>query len=122
MTSCFAWLAVVALAVFGMASLIRWFEQITDAVDGSHWNRVITLLVVPWMVWLYPSKVSAGRPTAFPRHEPVRGFGIGPTMPSDAPQPAAPPVSKKKPRAAADPDQIAKLREKMREQGMFEDE
>jgi hypothetical protein len=120
MTSCFAWLLVMGLAIFGLASITRWFEQITDAVDRGAWSRVMTLLAVPWMVWLYPSNVSAGRPTAFPRHEPVRGFGIGPTMPSDAPKPAAPPPKKK--RAGIDPDKIAKLQEKMREQGMFEDE
>jgi hypothetical protein len=122
MTSCFAWLLLVGMAVFGMASIIRWFEQITDAADAGEWNRVMVLLAVPWLVWIYPSKVSAGRPSAFPLHEPVRGFGVGPTMPSDAPKPAPAPPAKKKPRGAIDADKLAKLREKMREQGMFEDE
>src|SRR5690348_8935489 len=64
-----------------MVSLLRWFEQTAEAVERREWNRVALLVVVPFAVWFYPSKVSAGRPTAVPRHEPVRGFGALPKEP-----------------------------------------
>ena len=72
---CFSWLVLLVVGVFVMVSLLRWFEQTSEAVERREWNRVTVLLVVPFAVWFYPSKVSAGRPTAVPRHEPVRGFG-----------------------------------------------
>jgi len=114
MTSCAAWLIMF---VFTVVSLIRWFEQTAEAVDNGWWNKVIMLLVVPPTVWLYPSKVSAGRPSAVPLHQPVQGFGVGPTTPTDVPKP--PP--KKKKRTPIDPEMIAKLKQKMKDQGMLED-
>jgi hypothetical protein len=116
MTSCFTWLLFIGFAIFCMVSLIRWFEQITEAVDLGWWNKVILLLAIPLTVWLFESKVSAGRPFAVPRHEPVRGFGTGPTMPVDVPKNAA-----KKKRSAIDPEMIAKLKQKMKDQGMMEE-
>ncbi len=82
---CFSWLLLLAVAVFVMVSLLRWFEQTTDAVERREWNRVALLVAMPFAAWFYPSKVSAGRPTAVPLHEPVRGFG---PLPKE-PQPAA---------------------------------
>ena len=116
MTSCFAWLILLAFPIFALVSLIRWFEQITEAVDNGWWNKVIMLVVVPPTVWLYPSKISAGRPTAVPHYEPAQGFGMGPAMPADVPKP--PP---KKKRTPIDPEMVAKLKQKMKDQGMLED-
>ena len=115
MNGCFVLLLLVAGGIFVMVSIIRWFEQITEAVDLGWWNKVSLLTVMPYAVWLFPSKVSAGRPSAVPHHEPVRGFGE-PTAPM-APKP--PP--KKKGRTPIDPEMVAKLKQKMREQGMLED-
>jgi hypothetical protein len=75
---CFSWILLLALAVFLMVSLLRWFEQTSEAVERREWNRVTLLVLVPFAVWFYPSKVAAGRPTSVPRHEPVRGFGALP--------------------------------------------
>jgi hypothetical protein len=151
MQACFTPLALLALGVFVMVTLIRWFEQTTEAVDRGWWNKVILLVMMPFAVWFYPSRVAAGRPTMVPRHEPVRGFGKvslkepgnedtatatpppqpSPPMPSDAPPPGTPPEflgmpvippKKKAARPAVDPDKVAKLRQKMREQGMLPDE
>ncbi|HVT90788.1 MAG TPA: hypothetical protein VHD56_18180 [Tepidisphaeraceae bacterium] len=110
MTGCFSTVLLLVLAVLTMVTLIRWFEQITDAVDHDHWSKVSLLIAVPLTAWLFESKVAAGRPFAVPRHEPIRGFG-------DTPSP--PPVKKK--RMAVDPDAIAKLKQKMKEQGMLEE-
>jgi hypothetical protein len=122
MTSCFAWLALLAFAIICMVSLIRWFEQITEAVDRGWWNKVIMLLLVPPTVWLYPSKVSAGRPTAVPHHEPVRGFGTAPLKPKDAQAPtSAPAPMPKRKRSPVDPEMVAKLKQKMKDQGMLGD-
>jgi hypothetical protein len=83
---CFTTLIFIAGFVFVMVSLLRWFEQITEAVDLGLWNKVITLIAVPWLVWFYPGRVAAGRPTPFPLHEPVRGFGTVPkTKPTREP-------------------------------------
>ena len=78
---CFSWLLLLVVAVVVMISLLRWFEQTSEAVERQQWNRVALLVVMPFAVWFYPSKVSAGRPTAVPRHEPVRGFGPLPKEP-----------------------------------------
>lgn len=115
MMGCLAWVALFVLAI---ASIIRWFEQITDAVDERLWSRVMLLTAVPLTVWFFPSKVSAGRPVAVPLHEPARGFGAAPAMPGNTAKPPA----KKKSRAAVDPEAIARLKRKMRQQGMIEDE
>jgi hypothetical protein len=140
---CFTWLGLLAGAIMAMVSILRWFEQVTEAVEQRWWNKVVLLLCAPFAVWFFPSKVAAGRPTAVPLHEPVRGFGtvpLTPKSPGDAPRAAArtddappgtppefrglpkiPPKSKST-RAAVDPDKLAKLRQKMKEQGMIEDE
>lgn len=143
--TCFAWLILVVGAVFLLLSLIRWFEQITEAVQNRWWNKTVLLIVFPFAVWFYPSRIAAGRPTPVPLHEPVRGFGSVPkartapgsqtapstTPSSDQPPPGTPPeflvkpkVPPKKPgtKPAIDPDKIAKLKQKMREQGMLGDD
>lgn len=135
MSGCFAWLLLVAGGVFVMASLLRWFEQTADAVDRREWNKLTLLIVFPFATWFYPSKFAAGRPTAVPHHEPVRGFGKVPKAPTEMPMPSdqAPPgtppefigppkIPPKKPKAAVDPEKLAKLKQKMREQGMLDDQ
>src|SRR5262245_8593273 len=72
---CVSWLLILAGGVLGLVTLLRWFEQATEAVENRWWNKVIMLVVIPPSVWFYPSRISAGRPSAVPRHEPVRGFG-----------------------------------------------
>lgn len=130
MTGCFTWLLLLVLGVLTMVSLLKWFEQTTEAVDNRWWSKLILLLVAPPVVWLFPSRVSAGRPSAFPRHEPVRGFGSVPLEPrSDQPPPGTPKefigppkIPPKKPagaKPAVDPDKLAKLKQKMKEQGML---
>lgn len=136
---CFSWILVLAGGVLLMVSLLRWFEQITDAVDGGHWNRVSVLLAFPLAVWFYESKIAAGRPVPVPHHEPVRGFGKVSLEPPkatvdepplaqrvDAPPgtpkefmglPKIPP--KKAIKSSIDPDKMERLRQKMREQGML---
>jgi hypothetical protein len=153
---------VLAGAVFALVTLLRWFEQATEAVENRWWNKVFVLVVAPPAVWLYPSRVAAGRPSAVPRHEPVRGFGKvslnAPTdlratdatrapdaaegkpqasasaalRPDDRPPPGTPKefiglpkIPPKKPpgaKSAVDPEKIAKLKQKMREQGMLGDD
>ncbi|MGB7158211.1 MAG: hypothetical protein WBD40_09110 [Tepidisphaeraceae bacterium] len=161
---CFTWLLLLIGFVFVMVSLIRWFEQATEAVELGWWSKVFVLLAMPFTVWFFPSRVSAGRPTLPPRHEPVRGFGSLPkggivdpstTIESgphpgplpeygstaltagrerrqDAPPPGTPPEFLVKPtppppkpkgaRPSVDPEKLAKLRQKMREQGMLDDD
>lgn len=103
---CFAWLLLIGVGVLVMVSLLRWFEQTSEAVERRDWNRVALLVAVPFAVWFFPSKVTAGRPTAVPRHEPVRGFG---TVPRErvASQPpervASQPAANAKPQAAGAP-------------------
>jgi hypothetical protein len=144
---CFTTIFVVVLFVFMMVTFIRWFEQTADAVDRRAWRELIMLVAMPFSVWLFGSRVSAGRPTPVPHHVPVRGFGsTGGSKPSaatESPAPAASPPSLPtpasdqpppgtpreflelpkptvaKPRAGVDPDKIAKLKEKMRQQGML---
>src|SRR3954467_5668957 len=119
---CFYSLLLLALFVFIVVTMIRFFEQVTEAVDNGWWNKVFVLLAMPLTAWCFPSRVSAGRPTAVPHHEPVRGFGKVPLMPTDAPAPAPPPPPRKKPRSGVDPAAIAKLKQKMIEQGMLDDD
>lgn len=155
---CFWSILGLALFVFVVLTLIRWFEQTAYAVEERMWDRVLLLILVPFAVWFYPSRVAAGRPTPVPRHEPVRGMGTAPKprvqMPADVPQEteaAAPPLAAPtepaadatdadrpppgtpahflgmpvippkplKPAAGPDPEKMAKLRKKMREQGML---
>jgi|SRR6185437_12265790 len=72
---CFSPILLMAMLVFLLVSLIRWFEQTSEAVDQRDWRRLLTLLIMPFSVWLFQSRVLAGRPTPVPKHEPVRGFG-----------------------------------------------
>ena len=124
---CFSTILFLAGFVFVMVSFIRWFEQTAEAVDNRWWNKLTVLLMMPFSVWFFPSKVSAGRSTPVPHHEPVRGFGKVPLEPpADRPPPGTPKeflglpkVTQAKPRTGADPDKIAKLKQKMREQGML---
>ena len=162
MQGCFTWLLLAVLAVFVMTSMLRWFEQTSEAVERGEWDRVMFLVVFPFGVWFYHSRVGAGRPTPVPQHEPVKGFGKLPKAPEEAtPQEAAPsepvphrppadapglkglagitdelppgtpkeflgmPTVPPKPAASAqakpkvDPEKVARLRQKMREQGML---
>jgi hypothetical protein len=158
MTCLFYVLLIGGGGVFVMASLLRWFEQTAEAVDNGWWNKTVLLVVFPFGVWFFPSKVAAGRPTPVPRHEPVRGMGSAPKLKAveptpesaqqaterpapapvakvldeDGPPPGTPkeflgmpviPARAKKPKSAAvDPDKVAKLMKKMREQGMLPDD
>jgi hypothetical protein len=146
---CVSWIIAVILGVFTLTSIIRWFDEATEAVQNGWWNKVSLLLLFPFSCWFYPNKVAAGRPTPVPLHEPVRGFGsIGkskpqptessPTTTSQAPPPATStddqppsgtppeflikPKPTKRPSIPVDPDKLAKLKAKMREQGMLGDE
>ena len=146
---CFTTILFLVGGVFVMVTMIRWFEQVTEAVEFAWWNKVFVLLAMPFTVWFFPSRVSAGRPVLPPRHEPVRGFGslpkggivdpdatsiagaptTAPAPASDQPPPGTPPEFLVKPkvpphkpkgaRPAVDPDKVAKLKKKMREQGML---
>jgi len=152
MGTCFFVLFFLLAGLFTVATAVRWFEQTAEAVDQHWWNKLALLVFMPFAVWLFPSRVSAGRPTSVPRHEPVRGFGGLPkggiaepvmpdeskpqpvipyAQPSDGPPPGTPkeflgmptiPPRKLSKRPAADPEKLAKLRQKMKEQGMLEDE
>ena len=153
--SCFPTLIFAIGFLFVLVTLLRWFEQITEAVELGLWNKVFALVAVPFLVWVYPGRVAAGRPTPVPLHEPVRGFGTvpktkpEPTAPfaavtsiTSAPQPPPPParadeqpppgtpaeflgipkIPPPKPKSAkpgVDPEKLAKLKQKMREQGML---
>ena len=152
MTGCFTTILLLAGAVMTMVSILRWFEQATEAVELRWWNKVFLLIACPPAVWFFQSRVAAGRPTPVPRHVPVRGFGSAPIAPvapvvdeieappragatpapaprADRPPPGTPKeflgmpvIPKKKPganRGAVDPEKMAKLRQKMREQGML---
>ncbi len=151
---CITWIFWVAGSVMLLVSVIRWFEQTTEAVDNGWWNKLAILLLMQFAVWFFPSRVSAGRGFPVPLHEPVRGFGKLPKSglndvaerasgapsssdasplsdvprPSDVPPPGTPaefigmpviPLAKKVGRPTPDPDKIAKLKQKMREQGML---
>src|SRR3954468_8912241 len=72
---CVTWLFLIAGFIFVVMTLIRWFDETAEAVDAGWWDRVQLLSVFPFGVWLFPTKVGAGRATPVPRHEPVRGFG-----------------------------------------------
>ena len=148
MQGCLTWLLLFAFAVFILVSVLRWFEQTSDAVDAREWSKVALLVAVPFAAWFYRAKVGAGRPTSVPRHDPVRGFGPLPkpkiildttdpsparlpglteAPPSGTPKeflgmPAVPPKAKHPARPAADPEKLAKLKQKMREQGMLPDD
>ncbi len=103
------WLVLMAGGVFVIITALRWFEQTAEAVDNRWWNKVALLIVMPFAVWFFPSRVAAGRPFPVAHHEPVAGFGV----------PGAKPPPRKKTGTGPDPAQVAQLREKMREQGML---
>ena len=141
--TCFIWLFLLAGGVFVIMTLLRWFEQTTEAVDNGWWNKLFLLICIPFAVWFFPSRVASGRPTPVPLFEPVRGFGTikskiepAPAPPAeipmaklapplDGPPPGTPkeflgmPVVPPRKRTAVDPDKVAKLKQKMREQGML---
>src|SRR5436305_15317862 len=75
MQSCFVPLLLFAIGVLVLMTLLRWFEQTAEAVDNGWWDKLLLLVFAPFVVWLFPGKVGAGRPTPGPRHEPVRGVG-----------------------------------------------
>ena len=154
---CFTTILFLIGFVMIMVTFIRWFEQTTEAVDNRWWNKIFVLLMCPFTVWFFPSRVNAGRSTPVPRHEPVRGFGSlpkshsapaqsqapeemqrpaaeaaglagGPAPLPDEPPPGTPkeflgipkvPPPKPRAKSSVDPDKIAKLKQKMREQGML---
>src|SRR5438552_18174863 len=87
---CFIWLLLLAGGVFVMMTLMRWFEQVGEAVDNGWWNKLLLLICMPFAVWLFPAgRVGAGRPTPVASHEPVRGFGTVPKAKA-RPAPAEP--------------------------------
>jgi hypothetical protein len=135
---CVNWLILAAVFIFVMVSLLRWFEQTAEAVDERDWGRLTLLVLFPFAVWRYHSRVGAGRPVPVPLHEPVRGFGkvplSGPPAPAGAAtegpppgtpreflgMPAMPKDVKKKP--PVEPEKVARLRQKMIEQGLIKPE
>jgi hypothetical protein len=143
MTSCFV---LVAGAVFILVSILRWFEQTGNALDQGDWQKLLILLLFPFAVWFYPSEISAGRPTPVPHHDPVRGFGKLPPISTDLPRPSSastlqragqtpdqpppntpaefltpPKIPPKKPKPPLDPEKLAKLKQKMKDQGMLDE-
>ena len=132
MTGCFTWFLILAAAIFIMTSMIRWFEQTAEAVDNHWWNKLALLTFVPFSVWFFPSRIAAGRPISVALHQPVMGMGTAPKPKGEAasggPPPGTPPefigppvIRPKKPRSAPaiDSEKLAKLKEKMRQQGML---
>ena len=113
---CFYSLLLLALFVFIVVTMIRFFEQVTEAVDNGWWNKVFVLLAMPFTVWFFPSRVSAGRPSMVPRHEPAMGFGLNPPL---VQPPAGDVPARKVKKSAIDAEQVEKLKQKMREQGML---
>ncbi len=118
--SCVSVIFLAVAAIFTIVSMIRWYEQATEAIELGWWNKIFVLLACPFAVWFFPSRVAVGRPIPVPHHEPVRGFGTMPKAPAPPPQATTPPrapAGKKK--SGIDAEQVAKLREKMRQQGML---
>src|SRR4051812_26084799 len=83
MGGCFSGLLAIAALILVITSMIRWFEQVSEAVDNRWWNKLFILIAVPPSVWFFPSRVSAGRPVPVPLHEPVRSMGTAPKMKSE---------------------------------------
>jgi hypothetical protein len=173
MSPCFSWILLAGAVIAVMVGMVRWFEQVADAVDQESWEKLALLVFVPPSVWMFRSAVQGGRLVPVPRYEPARGFGLNTPrrgfevselpMPSetavlqasdsqpvasgsaaeakqsgispvqmpagdDGPPPGTPkeflgmptiPPPKKSNRPAVDPDKLAKLKQKMREQGML---
>lgn len=148
--NCLGYILILFAIAFALLTLLRLFEQVADAINHRWWSKLFALLVCPFTVWMFPSRVALGRPTAVPKHEPVRGFGSlpkqkpvstpDPTTPQaplpvvpidDTPPPGTPPEflvkpqvppKKARPSNPVDPDKIARLRQKMRDQGMLGDD
>lgn len=142
---CVKILVIGIVFVLLMITFIRWFEQTAEAVDRGWWSKLVLLLVCPFVVWFFPARVGTGRSIPVPHHEPVRGFGSvpksrgevqpGPGGGADLPAPGfrldepppgtpreflgLPTVPPLKPKPSSDPEKIAKLKEKMRQQGML---
>src|SRR4051812_37311632 len=89
MGGCFTGLLAIAALVLVITSMIRWFEQVTEAVDNRWWNKLLILTVIPPAVWFFPSRVGAGRPVPVPHHEPVKGMGTAPKVRTEVPVPLA---------------------------------
>lgn len=118
---CFSVVIVLVLGVFMMVTFIRWFEHTADAVDRGAWRELMMLIVMPFAVWILPSRVSSGRPIPVPKHEPVRGFGTIKSK-SNGLAEASPPLEAPKPavkKSGIDEELVEKLRKKMRDQGML---
>ena len=148
--NCLGYIFILFAIAFALLTLLRLFEQVADAIDHRWWSKLFALLMCPFTVWMFPSRVALGRPTAVPMHQPVRGFGSLPKQKTDptpdraipqspvpvlpiddGPPPGTPPEflvkpqvppKKAKPANPIDADKIARLRQKMREQGMLGDE
>jgi hypothetical protein len=130
---CFQIIFLLVGFVLMMVTFIRWFEQTAEAVDNRWWSKLQLLLICPFVVWFYPSRVGTGRASPVPHHEPVRGFGSmpkakPPATPDDQPPPGTPkeflglpkiPPPRPKAKSSVDPDKVAQLKEKMRRQGML---
>ena len=43
----------LAVALETVITLIRWFEQVTEAVDNRWWNQIFVLITMPFTVWLW---------------------------------------------------------------------
>jgi hypothetical protein len=131
MTGCFYWLLILVAFIFMMATMIRWFEQTAEAVDNRWWNKLALLVLFPFGVWFFPSRVAAGRPVPVALHQPVMGMGAAPKERTDSPPPGTPaeflgmpkiPAKKARSAPTVDAEKLAKLKEKMRQQGMLRDD
>lgn len=134
MGTCFIWVLLLVGIIFSLMTLIRWFEQTADAFDNRHWHQLFLYLMMPFTVWLFPGRFNTSRQTMVPLHEPARGFGTVSRTPTASPRATEPPpgtpkeflglpkVPPKKSRAPLDQEKVAKLRQKMREQGMLDDQ
>jgi hypothetical protein len=59
---CFTTILFLIGAVFVMVTMIRWFEQATEAVELRWWNKVFVLLAMPFTVWFFPSRCERRTP------------------------------------------------------------
>ena len=116
----------------------RWFRRQHPFAVASLVLGIFSLIEFGALLIFGIAGIAAGRPTAVPHHEPVRGFGsvsLTPkgqaqqSHPTDGPPPGTPKefiglpkVAPKKKKSAVDPDKVAKLKQKMKEQGMLGDE
>ncbi len=80
---CFTWMLLAAGVIFLMVSLIRWFEQIIEAVRRGWWSKTCILVAMPLAVWFYPSRVAAGRPMPALPHRLEKGAAQEKTVRDD---------------------------------------